>query len=72
MNVRRRSGGRAQRQQAALEGGDPNEPLPSCRPEPMPMHIFCPWGRLAAERVRAAIEALDVSRRRQATAAASG
>jgi LysR family transcriptional regulator, regulator for bpeEF and oprC len=58
--------------QGELERGELVELLPSCRPEPMPIHIVYPSGRLVPERVRVAIEALDALRHRQATAAASG
>jgi len=40
------------------------EILPSCRPEPMPISIVYPSGRLLPARVRVAIEALDALRRR--------
>ena len=39
------------------------EVLPSCRPEPMPISVVYPSGRLVPARVRAAIEALSVLRR---------
>lgn len=44
--------------------GELVELLPSCRPEPMPIHIIYPSGRLVPERVRVAIEALDALRHR--------
>lgn len=40
------------------------EVLPSCRPEPMPISIVYPSGRLLPARVRVAIKALDALRRR--------
>jgi LysR family transcriptional regulator for bpeEF and oprC len=58
--------------QAELERGELIELLPSCRPEPMPIHIVYPSGRLVPERVRVAIEALDGLRHRQTAPAASG
>ncbi len=47
-----------------LTRGELVELLPSCRPEPMPIHIVYPSGRLVPERVRVAIEALDALRHR--------
>jgi len=47
-----------------LARGDLVEILPSCRPEPMPISIVYPSGRLLPARVRVAIEALDALRRR--------
>lgn len=52
--------------QDALASGELREVLPSCRPEPMPIHLVYPSGRLVPARVRAAIEALDALRRRAA------
>jgi LysR family transcriptional regulator for bpeEF and oprC len=51
--------------QAELERGELVELLPSCRPEPMPIHIVYPSGRLLPERVRVAIEALEALRLRR-------
>lgn len=51
--------------QAELERGELVELLPSCRPEPMPIHIVYPSGRLLPERVRVAIEALEALRQRR-------
>lgn len=42
------------------------ELLPSMRPEPMPIHIVHPAGRLVPARVRVAIEALEQLRKRSA------
>jgi LysR family transcriptional regulator for bpeEF and oprC len=50
---------------AELERGDLVELLPSCRPEPMPIHIVYPSGRLLPQRVRVAIEALEALRQRR-------
>ena len=47
-----------------LARGELVEILPSCRPEPMPISIVYPSGRLLPARVRVAIEALDALRRR--------
>ena len=44
--------------------GELVEVLPSCRPEPMPISIVYPSGRLLPARVRVAIEALDALRHR--------
>jgi len=51
--------------QGELERGELVELLPSCRPEPMPIHIVYPSGRLLPERVRVAIEALEALRQRR-------
>jgi DNA-binding transcriptional LysR family regulator len=51
--------------QGELERGELVELLPSCRPEPMPIHIVYPSGRLLPERVRVAIEALESLRQRR-------
>jgi LysR family transcriptional regulator for bpeEF and oprC len=51
--------------QAELARGELVELLPSCRPEPMPIHIVHPSGRLLPQRVRVAIEALQALRRRE-------
>ena len=48
-----------------LERGELVELLPSCRPEPMPIHIVYPSGRLLPERVRVALQALDALRQRR-------
>ena len=50
--------------QAELARGDLVELLPSCRPEPMPIHIVYPSGRLLPQRVRVAIDALAALRKR--------
>lgn len=50
--------------QAELQRGELVELLPSCRPEPMPIHIVYPSGRLLPQRVRVALEALEALRRR--------
>lgn len=47
-----------------LARGEIVEVLPSCRPEPMPISIVYPSGRLLPARVRVAIKALDALRRR--------
>lgn len=47
-----------------LARGELKEVLPSCRPEPMPISLVYPSGRLVPARVRAAIEALEALRRR--------
>lgn len=47
-----------------LARGEIVEVLPSCRPEPMPVSIVYPSGRLLPARVRVAIKALDALRRR--------
>lgn len=44
---------------AELASGELVELLPACRPEPLPIHLVYPSGRLLPVRVRAAIEALD-------------
>lgn len=51
--------------QAELARGALVELLPSCRPEPMPIHIVHPAGRLVPARVRVAIEALEALRSRR-------
>lgn len=48
-----------------LASGELVEVLPSCRPEPMPINIVYQSGRLLPARVRAAIQALDVLRKRR-------
>jgi len=45
--------------QDELVSGELKEVLPSCRPEPMPINIVYPSGRLLPARVKAAIEALE-------------
>lgn len=52
-----------------LARGELVEVLPSCRPEPMPIHLVYPSGRLVPARVRVAIDALDSLRRRHSGAA---
>lgn len=47
-----------------LARGELVEILPSCRPEPMPISIVYPPGRVLPARVRVAIEALDALRHR--------
>jgi len=47
-----------------LAGGALVEVLPSCRPEPMPIHVVHPSGRLLPARVRVALEALEALRKR--------
>ena len=47
-----------------LARGQLVELLPSCRPEPLPIHVVYPSGRLLPARVRAALEALETLRRR--------
>lgn len=42
------------------------ELLPSCRPEPMPIHLVVPSGRLVPARVRVALDALEALRQRRA------
>ncbi len=49
----------------ALAAGTLVELLPSCRPEPMPIHAVYPSGRLVPARVRAALEVLATLRRRR-------
>ncbi len=44
--------------QAELASGKRVELLSSSRPEPMPIHIVCPFGRLLPQRVLVAIDAL--------------
>ncbi len=51
--------------QDELQRGELVELLPSCRPEPMPIHIVHPSGRLLPQRVRVAIEALEALRQRR-------
>lgn len=48
-----------------LDRGELVEVLPSCRPEPMPIHLVHPSGRLVPARLRAAIDALDALRQRR-------
>jgi DNA-binding transcriptional LysR family regulator len=48
-----------------LASGALVELLPSCRPEPMPIHVVHPAGRLVPARVRVAIEALETLRKRR-------
>ncbi|HSV69602.1 MAG TPA: LysR substrate-binding domain-containing protein [Methylibium sp.] len=48
-----------------LARGELQELLPSCRPEPMPISVVYPSGRLLPARVRAAIDALDALRQRR-------
>jgi DNA-binding transcriptional LysR family regulator len=43
-----------------LADGTLVELLPSCRPEPLPIQLVHPPGRLLPARVRAAIDALDL------------
>jgi LysR family transcriptional regulator for bpeEF and oprC len=45
-----------------LARGELKEVLTSCRPEPMPISLVYPSGRLVPARVRAAIEALEALR----------
>ena len=40
------------------------ELLPSCRPEPMPIHLVVPSGRMLPARVRAALDVLGALRQR--------
>jgi DNA-binding transcriptional LysR family regulator len=47
-----------------LASGILQEVLPSCRPEPMPISVVYPSGRLVPARVRVALEALDALRTR--------
>lgn len=51
--------------QDELDRGELVEVLPSCRPEPMPIHLVHPSGRLVPARLRAAIDALDALRQRR-------
>ena len=48
-----------------LAAGELVEVLPSCRPEPMPISVVVPSGRLLPARVRAAIDALLPLRQRR-------
>ncbi len=48
-----------------LACGELQEVLPACRPEPMPIHLVWPSGRLLPARMHAALEALDALRRRR-------
>lgn len=50
--------------QDELASGELVEVLPGCRPEPMPINVVYPSGRLLPARVRAAIDALDALRQR--------
>jgi LysR family transcriptional regulator, regulator for bpeEF and oprC len=54
-----------------LASGELVEVLPSCRPEPMPIHIVHPSGRLLPARVVVAIEALEALRQRLTPAPSS-
>jgi DNA-binding transcriptional LysR family regulator len=47
-----------------LARGELQELLPSCRPEPMPISVVYPSGRLLPARVRVAIDALEALRQR--------
>ena len=49
----------------ALKRGELVEVLPGTRPEPMPIHLVYPSGRLLPARVRVAIDALDALRQRR-------
>jgi LysR family transcriptional regulator, regulator for bpeEF and oprC len=49
-----------------LARGELVEVLPSCRPEPIPISLVYPSGRLQPARVRLAIEALEALRQRSA------
>jgi LysR family transcriptional regulator, regulator for bpeEF and oprC len=51
--------------QAELQRGELVELLPSCRPEPMPIHVLYPSGRLLPQRVRVALQALEALRERR-------
>jgi len=53
-----------------LARGELVELLPSCRPEPMPIHLVYPSARLLPARVKLAIEALEGLRRRENAAGA--
>lgn len=55
-----------------LASGELKEVLPACRPEPMPISVVYPSGRLVPARVRVAIEALAALRRRSPRSASSG
>lgn len=55
--------------QRELASGALVEVLPSCRPEPMPIHVVYPAGRLVPARVRVAAEALQSLRERSGRAA---
>ena len=48
-----------------LARGELVELLPSCRPEPMPINVVYPSGRLLPARVRVAIDALEALRQRR-------
>ena len=50
--------------QGELARGELEELLPSCRPEPMPIHVVRPPGRQVPARVQAALQALDGLRHR--------
>jgi LysR family transcriptional regulator, regulator for bpeEF and oprC len=50
--------------QDELARGELLELLPSCRPEPMPISVVYPSGRLMPARVRVALDALDALRQR--------
>ena len=47
-----------------LKRGELKEIMPSCRPEPMPISLVYPSGRLVPARVRVALEVLDALRQR--------
>jgi DNA-binding transcriptional LysR family regulator len=47
----------------AISRGELVELLPSCRPEPVPISVVVPSGRLMPSRVRAAVDALTAARR---------
>jgi len=51
-----------------LRRGELVELLPNCRPEPMPINIIYPSGRLLPARVRAAIGALETLKKRGSAA----
>jgi len=58
--------------QDQLTRGVLKEVLPSCRPEPMPINVVYPSGRLLPARVRAAIDALDALRKRSRARSGTG
>jgi DNA-binding transcriptional LysR family regulator len=47
-----------------LARGELVELLPSCRPEPMPISVIYPSGKMLPARVRVAVDALVALRRR--------
>jgi LysR family transcriptional regulator for bpeEF and oprC len=51
--------------QEELAAGTLQELLPSCRPEPVPIHLVVPSGRLVPARVRVALDALEALRLRR-------